>query len=323
MENRKDAQKSQGTEGMLGLDDEMARELLAHYLGTANERLLSYSLALGESESHPHDVPALESLRRLLHKIAGSAGTYGFPDLTRSARRLEQDVLAAVAAPPGTAVLFDAVRGFQREMSNAFARAAQALRSQNPISAAVAKVVADDGTKSASDAGAPLSDVRPADSGIRERLVIAVIGSGADGDAGAEAVGAALALAGANLIGVGPEHAARGYRRAGGEGLVLWIVPGARSSAGQWVDLPLSGATLPAQCAVVAAAADGAILMGVDGEALTHCGFLLREGKPVVARLEDGEAAAALGKAPVVAAANAEDAVFELLAQLSARAGAR
>jgi HPt (histidine-containing phosphotransfer) domain-containing protein len=329
MEKRKDAQEPRGAEGLAGLDDEMARELLVHYLEGANERLSSFSLALGESESLPHDVRALERLRRLLHKIAGSAGTYGFPGLTRSAQRLEQDVLAAVAAPPGTAALFEAARGFQREMSEAFARGARDLRPGEPVRAQTRVDTlgdsADDARASASVVRAPLCDVRAPDSAVRERLVIAVIGEGGGGDAGAEAVGAALAFVGAHLIGAGPEDAARGYRRAGGDGLVLWIVPGSRSSAGHWVDLPLCAATLPAQCAVVAAAADGAILIGGGGEALTHCSFLLREGKPVVALVGSGGAASAfsgraLGKAPVVAAANAEDAVFELLAQLSASA---
>jgi HPt (histidine-containing phosphotransfer) domain-containing protein len=304
--------QERSTAGPAGLDDEMARELLAHYLGGADERLSSFARALAESEARPEDLQALERLRRALHKIAGSAGTYGFPELTRSARRLEQDVVAARTAPPGSAALFEAARGFQRAMSEAFERAARDLRAREPI-----------GARSQVDT---LRD--SADPALRERLVVAVICEGTGADADAEAVGVALAGAGTHLIGAGPEHAARGYRQGGGEGLVLWIVPGARSSAGGCIDLPLCVASLPAQCAAVAAAADGAILIGGGGAVLAHCGFLLAEGKPVVALLGSGGAAAVLsgrelGGALVVAATSAEDAVFELLARLSVHAIAR
>jgi HPt (histidine-containing phosphotransfer) domain-containing protein len=331
VEKGKHAQRRH-TAGPAGLDDEMARELLAHYLDGAGERLSSFAQALAESEARPDDLQALDRLRRALHKIAGSAGTYGFPDLTRSARRLEQDVLAARAAPPGAAALFAAGRGFQQEMSEAFARAARDLPTREPIGAPTQvdtrRNSAQGARASAPAVPAPAGGVRAADQAMRERLVVAVICEGAGGDADAEAVGAGLAGAGTHLIGAGPEHAARGYRRAGGEGLVLWIVPGSRSSAGAWVDLPLCAATLPAQCALVAAAADGAILIGGGGETLAHCGFLLREGKPVVALLGSGGAASVLsgrelGGALVVAATSAEDAVFEILARLSAHAIAR
>lgn len=315
----RDAEPPQSNAGPEGLDDEMARELLEHYLAGAAERLSSLEQALRSSEAHPADPAALEALRRVLHKTAGSAGTYGFPELTRSARRVEQGVAAARDAPPGAPALFAAARAFHAEMAEAFEQAARRLRG---ASAAVAEAP--------SSLAAAEEGVESLSSAVRERLVVAVIVAGAAGadDPATEAIGAALAAAGTHLLGSGPEDAARGYRRAGGEGLVLWIVPGARSSAARWIDLPLCASALHAQCAVAAAAADGAIVIGGGAEARAHCGFFLRERKPVVL-LGAGPGAASmlagreLDQTRVAAAAGAEEAVLELLTRLSAQASAR
>ncbi|GAC1348413.1 MAG: hypothetical protein NVSMB23_29400 [Myxococcales bacterium] len=336
-----------GFAGPEGLDEGLARELLEHYLAGADERLSSFAQVLAESQDRPADPAALEALRRLLHKIAGSAGTYGFPELTRTARRLEQEVIAARQAPPGGLALFAAARAFHAEMSAAFAQAACGLQGSAGVSAEAPRAGRDENDPApfaAVETNPAPSEARPAASAVRERLVVAVIAAaatrrdpgaeaayaeraGVEGG-GAEAVGAALAAAGTHLLGTGSEEAARGYRTAGGEGLVLWIVPGLRGSASRWVDLPLRASGLPAQCAVALAAADGAIVIGGGGEALAHCGFFLREGKPVVALLESGGAASLLSGreldgALVVAATSAEDAVLELLTRLSAGAAGR
>jgi len=90
-------------------------------------------------------------------------------------------------------------------------------------------------------------EVVPHLSPIRQKLVVAVIGGGLEDprtDDTAKAVGAALARAGAHLVcgGLGGcmEGAARGYREAKGEGIVVGILPGpSRHEANPWIDLPI------------------------------------------------------------------------------------
>lgn len=66
------------------------RERLTQELGTIR--------AHAEPQERDEDVThAIASLRHRLHKLAGSAGTFGFHQLGRSARTLEQDLQAALA----------------------------------------------------------------------------------------------------------------------------------------------------------------------------------------------------------------------------------
>jgi HPt (histidine-containing phosphotransfer) domain-containing protein len=291
-------------------DAEMERELLAHYLGSADERLETVRQAAASARARPADAAALDGLRRVLHKIAGNAGTYGFAAVGRSARALEKQAIAARDAPRAPAALFAGTDAFIREMEAAFAEA-RARPATGPL--ALAPVPAD----AAAAAGTP--QLSP----IRDRLVIAVLGDEQSDDAVAAWAGAALAAAGTHILTAGADGAGRGFRGAGGEGLVFGIVAGPRASASQFTDLPLAAAAPEARCALLAAISDGALLVGGGGEALTHAGSLLGAGKPVVAVGSTGGAAAALagrelGGVRVGAAADADEAVAELLALLAA-----
>jgi uncharacterized protein (TIGR00725 family) len=173
---------------------------------------------------------------------------------------------------------------------------------------------------------------RQALSPIRQKLVVAVIGGGLEDprtDDTARAVGAALARAGAHLVcgGLGGcmEGAARGYREAEGEGIVVGILPGpSRHEANPWIDLPIPTGVGQAQAALVAMAVDGAIVVGGGGGTLSEIGLLLRDGKPVVALSHTGGAAEMVGgrslyKQHVIDARTADEAVAKLLRLLAER----
>src|SRR5205823_14544206 len=176
---------------------------------------------------------------------------------------------------------------------------------------------------------APRSEA-PQLSFIRQKLVVAVIGGGLEDprtDDTAKAVGAALARAGAHLVGGGlggcMEGAARGYREAKGEGIVVGILPGpSRHDANPWIDLPIPTGVGQAQAALVAMAVDGAIVVGGGGGTLSEIGLLLRDGKPVVALPHTGGAAEMVGgrklyKHEVWSAKTPDEAVVKLLRALS------
>ena len=281
-------------------EEPVDRELLEHYLAGAGEKLAALEAALASARTG--ESGAGETLRRALHKLAGSAGTYGFTELGTEARDLERRVQAADEPLPED-LLLDAV-AFRRELEDTFEEARARLAGGRPM---------------------PLSVVR-------QKLVVAVIGGGLEdpvGEEQAHAVGAALARAGTHLVcgGLGGcmAAAARGYRETGGEGLVLGILPGVwRHEANPWIDLPIPTGVGDAQSALVAMAVDGAIVVGGGGGTLSEIGLLLRDGKPVVALPHTGGAAEMVGgrklyKHEVVAASNPEEAVMKLLRSLSER----
>jgi hypothetical protein len=228
----------------------------------------------------------------------------------RSARAVEKQALAARDAPPAPAELFAGTDGLLHEMEAAFVEA----RARLPGGPGAA---APEPAEAAAAAGAPQL------SAIRDRLVIAVLGDEQSDDAVAASAGAALAAAGTHILTAGADGAGRGFRRAAGEGLVLGLVAGPRESASRFTDLPFAAAAPGARCTLLAAISDGALLIGGGGEALAHAGSLLGAGKPVVAVGSTGGAAAALagrelGGARVGAAADADEAVADLLALLAA-----
>lgn len=276
------------------------RELLEHYLAGAGEKLKALDAALAAGRTGK--AGARDALQRALHKLAGSAGTYGFEELGVEARNLEKRVKAADEPLPED-ILLDAV-AFRRELEDTFEDARARL------------------------SGGP----RQALSAIRQKLVVAVIGGGFEdpvGEEQAHAVGLALARAGTHLVcgGLGGcmAAAARGYREGQGEGIVLGILPGAwRHEANPWIDLPIPTGVGDAQSALVAMAVDGAIVVGGGGGTLSEIGLLLRDGKPVVAIPHTGGAAEMVGgrklyKHEVVAASTPDEAVLKLLRALSER----
>src|SRR4051812_7094129 len=276
------------------------RELLEHYLAGTGEKLAKLSAAI--SAARQGGGASKGELRNALHKLAGSLGTYGFGELGESGRQLEKRVECA-NQPILEDILLDAI-ALRHDLEQAFEEARSHL-------------------------GRPAA---PAFSSIREKLVVAVIGGGLEDprtDDTAKAVGRALARAGAHLVcgGLGGcmEGAARGYREASGGGIVIGILPGpSRHEANPWIDLPIPTGVGQAQAALVAMAADGAIVVGGGGGTLSEIGLLLRDGKPVVALSHTGGAAEMVGgrslyKQHVIAADDAEQAVFKLLQALAER----
>jgi HPt (histidine-containing phosphotransfer) domain-containing protein len=80
-------------------DDQMAdvmRGLRAAYLDEAPERVRDLSAALGRLRLR--DRSALEDIQRYFHRLAGSGGSYGFPDVTTTSRAAEVDVRQIVEA---------------------------------------------------------------------------------------------------------------------------------------------------------------------------------------------------------------------------------
>jgi len=73
--------------------------LRAQYLADAPERVRELSAALGRLRAR--DQAALADLQRCFHRLAGSGGSYGFPEITSRSRAAEQAVaaLAAEARP--------------------------------------------------------------------------------------------------------------------------------------------------------------------------------------------------------------------------------
>lgn len=182
--------------GVDGLDDELSRELMTHYLESAGGRIEEVRRALSEARARPGDAAALDRLRGVLHKIAGSAGTYGFPALTVSARALEKQALAARAAPPAPPALFDGVAAFEGEMLRAFASAREEMGpaapagpeapapppASEPAAAVAVAILGDRGAARAAEALLSAAGVR----------VVAAGAAGADGailvSGGAEAL---------------------------------------------------------------------------------------------------------------------------------------
>ena len=227
------------------------REMLEHYLAGTGDRLVKLSAAISAAKQGGGG--SKEELRNALHKLAGSAGTYGFTELGEMARELEKRVVLA-DDPIAEDLLLDAI-SLRHEMEQTFEEARSRL--------------------------APRSEA-PQLSFIRQKLVVAVIGGGLEDprtDDTAKAVGAALARAGAHLVcgGLGGcmEGAARGYREAKGEGIVVGILPGpSRHEANPWIDLPIPTGVGQAQAALVAMAVDGAIVVGGGGGTLSEIGLL-------------------------------------------------
>lgn len=80
-------------------DDPMAevmRGLRAAYLGEAPERIRELSASLGRLRLR--DRGALEEIERYFHRLAGSGGSYGFPDVTTRSRTAEHAVHAIAAS---------------------------------------------------------------------------------------------------------------------------------------------------------------------------------------------------------------------------------
>jgi uncharacterized protein (TIGR00725 family) len=128
---------------------------------------------------------------------------------------------------------------------------------------------------------------------------VAVVGSGVEHEARAEAVGRLLAESGATVVtgGLGEvmAAAARGAKSAGGT--TIGILPGeTRSAANEWLDhVVVTGIGHGRNLAVVASG-DAVIAVGGRYGTLAEIGFALTLGRPVVV-LEPGWEVEGAGRA--------------------------
>ena len=65
-------------------------ELLAEYRRAVAVQLKALGACADRLEQHPSDRDALETFRREVHKVHGSAGSYGFPDASELAAGMEE-----------------------------------------------------------------------------------------------------------------------------------------------------------------------------------------------------------------------------------------
>ncbi len=70
------------------------RVLRAEYLADGPERIRELSAALGRLRAR--DLSALGELQLYFHRLAGSGGSYGFPDITTRSRSAEFAVAALI-----------------------------------------------------------------------------------------------------------------------------------------------------------------------------------------------------------------------------------
>lgn len=98
------------------------RALRQDYLSEAPTRVAELRAELQRLESG--DMDGLRNLERLLHRLAGSGGSYGLPVVTERARAGEQDaraILASGSAPSSAEV--ERLRAHVEAVSQAFAEA--------------------------------------------------------------------------------------------------------------------------------------------------------------------------------------------------------
>jgi HPt (histidine-containing phosphotransfer) domain-containing protein len=114
-------------------DAQFQRELLRHYLKTADAKIASVANAIAQlrSQSGPERSAGISEAQRslvvVLHTIAGNAGTYGFPELSRRARELERALIGEKSAGQIPAPLDQDLDRFLEEMRSAFVAAAATL----------------------------------------------------------------------------------------------------------------------------------------------------------------------------------------------------
>lgn len=192
-------------------------ELRAYYLATADARVERLDAAIAEAR-HRGDA-GRDGLRQVVHRVAGSAGTYGFPALTLTARTLEGQLVARALDES----LLRAADALLTDMRRAFSQARTALATS------ASDPAGDDDRESEIELAARDEQEEPAalrpGAGIAPKRVPVValfVGAGADLSslAAARAVAAALGQAGVGLVccGEGPclSAAAQGYAENGG-----------------------------------------------------------------------------------------------------------
>lgn len=311
-------------------DLELERELRQYYFETADDRHAALEAALASARGAPADEARVGKLRDAIHKVAGSAGMYGFPELSRAAKVVEQAIIEAARCLPAPPALFADVEAFCARVVREIAEAREGAR---PAPAPSGSPASSGSTGPSGSPSASAGDARPPAvlGETRRRLVVAVLsdpsGPASALEAGRE-VGRELARAGAHLL-IGRAHgapleAARSFREEGGGGIVIAALAGEeRTVAAPWVDLPLPTGLGPGLAALLPLWADAAVLVGGGAAALAEAALFLHHGKPVAALPDTGGAAAMVsaasfeGHAPF-AATDAQGAVLGLLQALAA-----
>ena len=113
--------------------DAAMRALRAEYLFEAPERVRELSAALGRLRTG--DTSAFEDLERYFHRLAGSGGSYGFPDITEASRTAEHAVLKLVgAARTPQREDFEMLEAFVLSVAGAFQAAQSEFDAETPPS---------------------------------------------------------------------------------------------------------------------------------------------------------------------------------------------
>jgi len=79
--------------------DDLPPGLLEEYLKSARTQVASLAEIADRLAASPRDTRVLDALRREVHKVHGSAGSYGFWDASRLAADMETTVKAWLANP--------------------------------------------------------------------------------------------------------------------------------------------------------------------------------------------------------------------------------
>ena len=108
-------------------EDDLQGQLRAHYLGGAAGRLAAVDRVLAAYRADPYGEEAGQALFRQLHTLAGSAGTYGFKEISADARILEKAVKQALEVGAVPSTLLEKVEEFRRGMAAQFVAAGATL----------------------------------------------------------------------------------------------------------------------------------------------------------------------------------------------------
>ncbi len=108
-------------------EPELQRELLRHYLKTADAKVSNIENEVIKARLSGGDGEARRPLIVLLHTLAGNAGTYGFKEISRRAREIERALIAEKDAAQLSAAMSADLTRFLEEMRQAFAAARATL----------------------------------------------------------------------------------------------------------------------------------------------------------------------------------------------------
>lgn len=95
--------------------EEKLKVLEIMFLNKLPGRLEEITQALAQFVAAPHDKEALDLIHRLLHTMAGSAGTFGFDDVGEEARTYDNKLKALIAGAVWTE---DDVANFNKEVTD-------------------------------------------------------------------------------------------------------------------------------------------------------------------------------------------------------------